>query len=255
MDREQRELLAAIWANPADALPRLVYADWLDEHCEEGQPGWPRNEQGTSMAAEYIRLRAARPEALNRQARERLTELEPPVVAACLDPSVVRAAARPILRAYLRAGYLPTTAFQMPLRLDVMPGLLTTDDDLALGGDGEEPCSLPAFLRVEGSLYIWAASVATLPPYLHVGRELSIWGTGITTLPDDVRVGGQIIAHAGQMEGREAERWLRLPGLSAAAKRGGLSTAGFHDLAALVPPDSAPSHVSSEQGQTRDRER
>ena len=25
-------LLAAIWADPHDDTPRLVYADWLDEH-------------------------------------------------------------------------------------------------------------------------------------------------------------------------------------------------------------------------------
>lgn len=43
-----------------------------------------------------------------------------------------------------------------------------------------------------------------------------------------------------------AERGLRLPGLSAAAKRGGLSTAGFHDQAALVPPDPDPNGTTAE---------
>lgn len=41
-------LLAAVLANPADDLPRLVYADWLDEN---GQP----------ERAEFIRHAVAHP--------------------------------------------------------------------------------------------------------------------------------------------------------------------------------------------------
>lgn len=34
---EEKALLAAIWANPLDDAPRLVYADWLDEHGAPAQ--------------------------------------------------------------------------------------------------------------------------------------------------------------------------------------------------------------------------
>src|SRR5262245_12883262 len=36
-DREQQGLLAAILAEPDDDVPRLVYADWLDEHGDEAR--------------------------------------------------------------------------------------------------------------------------------------------------------------------------------------------------------------------------
>src|SRR5215216_5077956 len=40
---EERALLAAIYANPDEDTPRLVYADWLDEHDQPER-------------AEYIRV-------------------------------------------------------------------------------------------------------------------------------------------------------------------------------------------------------
>ncbi len=43
MSPDEQALLAAVAANPADDLPRLVYADWLEEH-------------GQSVRAEFIRL-------------------------------------------------------------------------------------------------------------------------------------------------------------------------------------------------------
>jgi uncharacterized protein (TIGR02996 family) len=43
MTPDEAALLAAIEANPADDLPRLVYADWLEEH-------------GQAVRAEFIRL-------------------------------------------------------------------------------------------------------------------------------------------------------------------------------------------------------
>ena len=38
MTTDESALLAAIEANPADDLPRLVYADWLDEHGRRSGP-------------------------------------------------------------------------------------------------------------------------------------------------------------------------------------------------------------------------
>jgi uncharacterized protein (TIGR02996 family) len=37
MTDTERDLLAAIEAAPGDDAPRLVYADWLDEHDREGE--------------------------------------------------------------------------------------------------------------------------------------------------------------------------------------------------------------------------
>ena len=36
MHPDEMPLLAAVRAAPADDLPRLVYADWLDEHARRG---------------------------------------------------------------------------------------------------------------------------------------------------------------------------------------------------------------------------
>ena len=45
--------LAAICANPADDTPRLVYADWLDEH------GQPERAEFVRVQCELARLEAA----------------------------------------------------------------------------------------------------------------------------------------------------------------------------------------------------
>ncbi|MBX9626755.1 MAG: TIGR02996 domain-containing protein [Gemmataceae bacterium] len=39
---DQRALLAAVIAAPDDDTPRLVYADWLDEHCDDVQANYIR---------------------------------------------------------------------------------------------------------------------------------------------------------------------------------------------------------------------
>jgi uncharacterized protein (TIGR02996 family) len=50
---DQTALLAAIVANPDDDTPRLVYADWLDEHVPDATPS---PSSGPSARAEYIRV-------------------------------------------------------------------------------------------------------------------------------------------------------------------------------------------------------
>ncbi len=50
---DQTALLAAIRANPDDDTPRLIYADWLDEHLPDGKPS-PSG--GPSARADYIRV-------------------------------------------------------------------------------------------------------------------------------------------------------------------------------------------------------
>jgi uncharacterized protein (TIGR02996 family) len=59
MNDDQLAFLNTIAESPDADLPRLVYADWLDEHCDPGQPGWPRNELGYSARAEFIRVQVA----------------------------------------------------------------------------------------------------------------------------------------------------------------------------------------------------
>jgi uncharacterized protein (TIGR02996 family) len=60
MDAEERALLAAIIAQPEDDTPRLVYADWLQEH-------------GREERAEFIRAQVwlARPRQVTETARQR----------------------------------------------------------------------------------------------------------------------------------------------------------------------------------------
>src|SRR5262245_59374166 len=50
---EQAALLAAIAANPDDDTPRLVYADWLDEHRPDRVPSAAA---GASARAEFMRV-------------------------------------------------------------------------------------------------------------------------------------------------------------------------------------------------------
>ena len=50
---DQDALLAAIIANPDDDTPRLMYADWLDEHLPDKVPS---PAAGPSARAEYIRV-------------------------------------------------------------------------------------------------------------------------------------------------------------------------------------------------------
>src|SRR5262245_8993000 len=50
---EQAALLAAIAANPDDDTPRLVYADWLDEHRPDRVPSAAA---GPSARAEFLRV-------------------------------------------------------------------------------------------------------------------------------------------------------------------------------------------------------
>jgi uncharacterized protein (TIGR02996 family) len=53
MDAEERALLAAIIAHPAEDMPRLMYADWLDEHAD----ALPKSRRDAARAkAELIRL-------------------------------------------------------------------------------------------------------------------------------------------------------------------------------------------------------
>ena len=50
---DQEALLKAIVANPDDDTPRLMYADWLDEHLPDKGPS---PAAGPSARAEYIRV-------------------------------------------------------------------------------------------------------------------------------------------------------------------------------------------------------
>src|SRR5437764_775929 len=63
-EQEERAFLEDIIANPDDDVPRLVYADWLDDHCAKGQPGWPHamDKEGKpygSARADFIRAQVA----------------------------------------------------------------------------------------------------------------------------------------------------------------------------------------------------
>ncbi|MBN9121375.1 MAG: TIGR02996 domain-containing protein [Planctomycetes bacterium] len=53
---DQSALLAAIVAKPDEDMPRLAYADWLDENLPDGRPS---PSSGPSARAEYIRVQCA----------------------------------------------------------------------------------------------------------------------------------------------------------------------------------------------------
>ena len=196
MDEEQRGLLAAVWASPADQLPRLVYADWLDEHCEEGQPGWPRTERGTSLAAEYIRLRPGTDLAAVAQDRERLARLiaiEQTVASSILDPLLLRQVFSPVANSYTPDGkYKQAGGFGHAVT-DLMPGYLDIGGNTSFWGKSlllprDEPAiTLSNFLRVH-DLTIGTPPANGLPPFLHVEGNLRIRGTAFRRLPDDIRV-------------------------------------------------------------------
>src|SRR5579885_1332261 len=63
MSPDEQALLAAVAANPADDLPRLVYADWLEEH------GRPTRAEFIRLQCETARLEAARDEVRPHHAR------------------------------------------------------------------------------------------------------------------------------------------------------------------------------------------
>jgi uncharacterized protein (TIGR02996 family) len=87
--RDRDAFLAAILAQPADDLPRLVFADWLDEH-------------GDADRAEFIRLQcaAARGE-LSAAAVHRMAELE-----AAHRPDWLGSAGRGVFHAEFRRGFV-----------------------------------------------------------------------------------------------------------------------------------------------------
>jgi uncharacterized protein (TIGR02996 family) len=100
--RDRDAFLAAVAARPDDDLPRLIFADWLDEH---GEP----------ERAEFIRLQCAaargEPDALIPAAGRRAAELEAAHRAAWLGPLP-----RSVWRAEFRRGFvehvvLPARAF------------------------------------------------------------------------------------------------------------------------------------------------
>jgi uncharacterized protein (TIGR02996 family) len=73
MNPDENAFLAAIRAAPAEVAPRLVYADWLDEH---GQPGWAAFLRAQCQLAVTP---ASDPAYLDRlaHARDRLADLGP----------------------------------------------------------------------------------------------------------------------------------------------------------------------------------
>ncbi|MCI0701305.1 MAG: TIGR02996 domain-containing protein [Planctomycetia bacterium] len=136
MDAEERALLAAIIANPEEDTPRLVYADWLDEHADD----LPAAPQASAKAkAELIRLQIERStlifgakgfEKRDNELGDRIEELE-----------------EDYRRTWVRE--LPTAARRRGVRFALDRGLL-----------GEVECSVKFFIEA-GAVLVAAAPVMT----------------------------------------------------------------------------------------------
>jgi uncharacterized protein (TIGR02996 family) len=252
VDHDQQALLATIVANPDLDAPRLVYADWLDEHCEPGKPGWPANGFGWSAQAELIRVQCeilrgqgsggeplqpderARLEGRDRTLKQTLIQALGPEINGLADLSERVSFDRGFLNLILRGT--PITA---------LPDNLTVGGNLNL--NRTPITTLPDNLTVSGNLHLWGTNITMLPDNLTVGGNLHLRGTLITTLPDNLHVDGGLF-HSGQLS---AELIHSHPGLSVTAKRSGLESAGYSLSEAnrmLSRPTPNPSGVAAESG-------
>src|SRR5262245_25730748 len=81
---DEKALLAAIWEHPHEDTPRLVYADWLDEHdADPGPAGRAESTPGAgpgsrAARAEFIRVQCelARRDAWDEEGRAVLLKRE-----------------------------------------------------------------------------------------------------------------------------------------------------------------------------------
>jgi uncharacterized protein (TIGR02996 family) len=214
MNQEQRALLAAIAKEPDDNLRRLVYADWLDEHCEPGKPGWPQNEHGMSAQAELIRVQIAllpdQVEPLSEDDRRRLEDRDRTLRQVALEALGPELYGLPDLsqRVSFDRGFLSLNLHEAPIT--ALPDNFIVGGDLDLGGTYVRKLpenltvggnlnlswlpitTLPDNLTVNGNLDLGGTYVRNLPENLTVGQSLSLWGTEIIVLPENLTVGGNL---------------------------------------------------------------
>jgi uncharacterized protein (TIGR02996 family) len=213
MDSSQ-SLLQAIYASPNDDLPRLAYADWLDDHCGEGQHGWPRNEEGMSARAELIRLQVRRhsdPAGVGPAEREREESLVAGVVAqvaAAAELTTEEARRRTsfdrgivslnlsftdLTDGRLRAVLGMTGIGDLDLaytRLTSLPDNLTVCGRLVLAGIRID---LPTDnMCVDCHHPLNHVQIGRSPGRFTVGGDVDLSGTPVTTLPNHLYVGGDL---------------------------------------------------------------
>lgn len=202
---EERSLLSAILATPDDDLPRLVYADWLEEHDDP-------------LRAELIRLQCeidADPEPAQ-AAVDRAGEITERLI----ESGGVREL-NPNLSNRLRHHGSTAVSFYRGLIYDLtvtndpslteLPDWLIVQGSLRLSGTGVR--AVPRALRVgkaldlsntllaelpdnyfhEGDLDLSGSAIATLPIGLRVGGDCSFSSTNVTDLPSGLEIGGSLI--------------------------------------------------------------
>jgi uncharacterized protein (TIGR02996 family) len=264
MYQEQRALITSIAAAPADDLPRLVYADWLDEHCEPGQPGWPPNSDGMSAHAELIRLQvlmASDPTARTPDHLAREKKLKPLVADGLLGPHFRHHVATGGQRAPFHRGMLSWLDLkwldgELRRPVQLVENLLVEGDvrahatrHIALPrgmhviGDFDathlECGELPADMRIGGRFNLNFAKVRSLPANLQVGGNLVLKTEDVVRhLPDDLRVGGRLVLGSEYRRDRDfMAQVVAHPGLTTACKRRALTYMGFSHVADTLPPD------------------
>jgi uncharacterized protein (TIGR02996 family) len=198
MYQEQRAFISGIAAAPADDLPRLVYADWLDEHCEEGQPGWPQNGHGMSAHAELIRLQvlmASDPAVCSPANVARETNLKPLVADGLLGPHFRHHVARGGQRATFHRGMLSRLDLN-ELHGEMQRPVKLADNLLVVGSvraHSARQFALPRGMRVTGNLYAPYMDCGELPEDLRIDRHFNLNFAKVSSLPTNLQVGEELL--------------------------------------------------------------
>lgn len=120
---DETALLAGIWSSPNDDLPRLTYADWLDEHNLPDRAEFIRLScelAGTDRTSLDMRTRAGRRyKAVLKRSAELLMLVAPGPGRGC--------------RAYYDGrGFIHRVAGPIEILLDTLPGLVVTEPLLSV---------------------------------------------------------------------------------------------------------------------------
>lgn len=177
------ELMRAYWANSRDKTPLTPYADWLDEHASEGQPGWPLGEDGMSQQAALIRLEcqlAADNDPKNKD------KLDPDTRAALVAQR--DALREKVLRAMHEKwdGCVPE---------NVTPPIITLQDGILRDVQFHRgSVTLPENGWIEGDLKISEqAHCNPIPSNLRIGHGCYLKNnTSLNALPGDMQIGGTL---------------------------------------------------------------
>ena len=257
---EERAHLRAIATEPAEDAPRLVYADWLDEHDDHNRAEFIRIQCGLAAGVDSrTRLPATEERLMEMATREQeLIELllQAPMTGETprlreLSPYIAVAVAVNHERISFRRGMietlnlLDTNVSTLPPNLyiggsfdawktkirSLSPGLHVGGDLLL---DHSQVTTLPPNLYVGNHLHINNTHISHIPENLYVGHNIQLANTDIRELPTELHVGGKLDLFNTNITESAARRIIDMPNLSDDAKVSGLESAGFRALSREV---------------------